>query len=271
LPYEKITEIIKEQFDDDTCWTYSNYFIKEFAEIYLKTETIIIERLLKSNFIHADETTINIRGATQYVWVFTNGVYVIFKLSKTRESIVAHEFLKDYKGVLISDFFAGYDNVNCKQQKCWVHFIRDLNNDLWEVPFDKEFETFVLEVKKMISPIIESVYKYGLKKYHLSKFRKEVDIFYKKFIDNIVYKSEFCNLYQKRFIRYRESLFTFIGYDGISISGYFHENRTHDYLRLLGIKQTCRFKKKSFLKFLLSKEMDIDKFKSNKRTTTAHM
>ena len=37
------------------------------------------------------------------------------------------------------------------------------------------------------------------------------------------------------------------------------------YLLLLSIAQTCRFQNKSFLKFLLSKERDIDTFRSPKR------
>ena len=46
-------------------------------------------------------------------------------------SVVAHDFLADYNGTLISDFYPGYDSVQCQQQKCWVHLIRDLNDDLW--------------------------------------------------------------------------------------------------------------------------------------------
>jgi hypothetical protein len=37
------------------------------------------------------------------------------------------------------------------------------------------------------------------------------------------------------------------------------------YLVLLGIAQTCRFQEKSFLKFLLSKEIDVDRFQYSKR------
>ena len=50
------------------------------------------------------------------------------------------------------------------------------------------------------------------------------------------------------------------------ISGSFSENAAPYYLRMLSISQTCRFKNKSFLKFLISKEKDIDKFKSTKAT-----
>jgi predicted RecB family nuclease len=288
LPYEKIIETISEIIGDEGNWSYTHTFIKEFSEIYVETENLIIQNLLKSPFIHADETPLNIRGTTQYAWVFTDGKYVVFKLTESREAEIAHEFLKDYKGTLISDFFAGYDNISCSQQKCWVHFIRDLNNNLWSNPFDKEYESFVSEIRNLLLPIIQTVNKYGLKKRHLSKYRKSVDKFYKTHIDEKTYKSELCNLYQKRFIRYRNSLFTFIEQDNInwhnntaelgirhickqkSISGFFHESLTPHYLRLVGVYQTCRFQNKSFLKFLLSKEKDIDNFGVRRKNVSAN-
>ena len=49
------------------------------------------------------------------------------------------------------------------------------------------------------------------------------------------------------------------------ISGPLYRRGAVDYLVLLGIAQTCRFQKKSFLKFLLSKEIDIDGFQSARR------
>jgi len=85
--------------------------------------------------------------------------------------------------------------------------------------------------------------------------------------------------YQKRFDRYRESLFTFLTLDNIpwennmaerairqlavqrKISGLFFKRVAPQYLLLLAISQTCRFQEKSFLKFLLSKETDVDQFR----------
>src|SRR5207248_8780909 len=48
-------------------------------------------------------------------------------LTETREATITHEFLANYNGILVSDFYPVYDSVRCKQQKCWVHLIRDLN------------------------------------------------------------------------------------------------------------------------------------------------
>jgi len=89
--------------------------------------------------------------------------------------------------------------------------------------------------------------------------------------------------YQKRFQRYRDSLFIFIELDGIpwhnntaenairplavqrKISGTFFKNVAPQFLLLLGIAQTCKFQGKSLLKFFLAEEIDIDKFKVTKR------
>jgi hypothetical protein len=204
-------------------------------------------------------------------------------MTETREANIVHETLAKYDGTLISDFYPGYDSVQCKQQKCWVHLIRDLNNDLRENISDVEYETFVLGVKNLIIPIMETVQEYGLKKRYLNKFKTQIDEFYQKVITDKLYKSDLVIRYQKRFIRYQKSLFAFIEEDGIpwhnntaehairhlaiqrDLSRSFHESGTYDYLRLLSIRQTCRFQGKSFFKFLFSGETDLDKFEARKR------
>src|SRR6516225_2217741 len=52
-----------------------------------------------------------------------------------------------------------------------------------------------------------------------------------------------------------------------SISGPLYSRGAVAYLELLGIAQTCRFQEKSFLKFLLSGEVDVDVFQSGKQLT----
>ena len=206
---------------------------------------------------------------------------MVFRISETRESDVVHKLLKNYEGVLISDFYAGYDNVKCRQQKCWVHLIKDINNDLWKNQFDNEFSDFVQKLRDLILPIFETVQKHGLKKRNLHKFQKKIEFFYRDVV-NQQYDSEYTLKYQKRLIRYKEGLFEFINHDNIpwnnnmaerairclaiqrKISGSFYKSLIDDFLLLLSLSQTCRFQEKSFLKFLISKEKDLDKFKKSK-------
>ena len=281
LPYRVIVQASKDQFGLKIGESSIVNFVRCFGEYYADTEKILTNNILQSPFIHADETKVNIQGIEQYVWVFTDGKHVIFKLTPTRESEVVHEFLGDYAGTLISDFYPGYDSVKCKQQKCWVHLIREMNDDLWKSPFDSEFEGFVLNVRNLIVPILEVVEDHGLKTKKLSKFNTNITQFYENTI-NKTYKSDLTLKYQKRFLRYRDSLFIFLLEDDIpwnnnagerairhlavqrKISGSFFESMMPHYLLLLGIMQTCRFQDKSFLKFLLSKKKDIDQFKKSR-------
>ena len=280
IPIGKILELAQEQFKEHMSCTRVTSFLQHFAKYYAETEEAITQSLLESPFIHVDETDFNINGFNWYVWVFTNGKDVIFKLTETRENTIVHQILEKYKGVLISDFYSGYDSVPCPQQKCWVHLIRHLNKDLRENPFDLEYEYFISGVRNLIIPIMETVQKYGLKKFHLQKFEKKVAIFYRDSIENKQYKSELALKYQKHFQKYKDSLFTFLRQDGIpwhnntaenalrhvarqrSISTTaFHEMPTRNYLVMLGICQTCRYQNKSFFKFLFSGETDLDNFK----------
>ena len=80
-------------------------------------------------------------------------------------------------------------------------------------------------------------------------------------------------------LKYQEKLFTFIHHDGVpwnnnnaenairrfayyreDTPGVLKEGGLSDYLVLLSICHTCRYKGVSFLKFLLSRERDIDAF-----------
>jgi predicted RecB family nuclease len=280
IPYEKITQIMQDFFGESISLGTIPIFIRSFAKYYLITENKLIQSILESPFIHADETIVSVQGSNQYVWVFTDGKHVVFRKTETRESLIVHEVLSNYNGILISDFHPGYDSVKCRQQKCWSHLIRDINDDLWKEPFNEEFEFFVLQVKNLIVPIIQSIQTNGSKKNNLEKFKIMVEKFYRENVDTKNYTFEVTNKYQKRFQRYKDSLFTFLEQDDIpwnnnaaerairhlavqrKISGTFYDSLISQYLLLLGIGQSCRFQNKSFLKFLLSEEKDVDLFKT---------
>jgi hypothetical protein len=127
----------------------------------------------------------------------------------------------------VSDFYPGYDGLDCRQQKCWVHLIRDLNEDLWAFPFDEELQKFVSAVKDLIGQIIQAIDRWGLKAKHLRRFKKQVDKFYAAVIDGREYALDVTKN-QKRLARYRESLFRFLDEDGIR-----YETRQEDCLELV--------------------------------------
>jgi predicted RecB family nuclease len=283
LPLGVIAKATFDLFGIDLNPSSAAFLVSRVASDHEQTEKLLWSQLLRSAVLHIDETKINIRGHIQYVWVFTNGKHVGFRLTITRETAFLQELLAGYQGTLVSDFYPGYDSIPCRQQKCLVHLIRDLNDDLWQNPFTVEFEHFVMSFRDLLVPILEGVERFGLKQRHLHKHQRAVEQFYQRSIATLSSTCELVAKYQRRFLRYKQSLFQFLDCDGVpwhnnaaerairhfavqrKISGYFYSKGATEYLRLLGIAQTCRFQEKSFLHFLLSDCTDVDTFKEPKR------
>ena len=90
----------------------------------------ILAHLLKGSLLHIDETEVNLRGCKGYVWVFASMDATYFEYRDSRKAQFLGPLLEGFQGVLISDFFTGYDSLSCPQQKCLIHLIRDMNEDL---------------------------------------------------------------------------------------------------------------------------------------------
>jgi hypothetical protein len=226
--------------------------------------------------LHADETHANLNKGKAYAWALTNMEEVVYLYRPTRETAFLHELLKEFKGVLVSDFYSGYDSLPCKQQKCLIHLIRDINNDLKSNPYDEEFKALAGEFGQLLRSIVGTIDKYGLKKYHLHKHKAGVDGFFRA-LEPRVYRSELAAGYQKRLLKNEARLFTFLEHDGIPWNnnpgehavkafakyrevsdGLMSREGLSDFLVLLSIRQTCKYRGISFLKFLLSGEDDVE-------------
>ena len=144
-----------------------------------------------------------------YVWAFSGPEIVIYRFSKSRDATVLNEVLKDFSGVLVSDFYNVYDSAPCPQQKCLVHLIRDINDDLLKAPFDEELKELATRFTALMTPIIESIDRYGLTKRHLGKFGFDAER-YRKWVAGQQFTSKVTQGYQKRIGKYGDRLFTFL-------------------------------------------------------------
>ena len=194
---EQIVEMVLDSFNIQVSLFEMFKFKRTLAEKYKNTYEEIRRCVLNGNLIHADETTAQIRGPSSgYVWVFSNMDSVFYLYKPTREAGFLHAFLDGFNGVLISDFYSGYDSLPFKQQKCLVHLIRDLNEDLLNNQFNDEYKSIITEFGKMLRVIIETIDNYGLKKRHLNKHKKDVEKFFKQEIDK-KFETELAIKYQK--------------------------------------------------------------------------
>jgi hypothetical protein len=248
---------------------------KRAARIYCVTYEEILSRIRQGRLVHVDETTVSIKGLTAYVWVFTNLDEVAYVYSPTRESTILEETLRGFAGVLVSDFFPVYESIECEQQRCLVHLIRDLNNDLFKNQFDLEYKLLVQRFGELLKPIIVTIDRFGLKRRFLSPHKKAVEKFFRGYIE-CEGKSELTRKYQTRFAKNRNRLFTFLDHDGIPWNNNNAENAIKGFatmrrviggssteaglwnsLILLSVCQTLRNKGRNSLDFFLSGETSL--------------
>jgi predicted RecB family nuclease len=247
-------------------------FKEDFQTVYKSLSEEILGQIVKGAVLHIDETVVNLRKEKGYVWVVASMDMVYFFYRPTREASFLVEMLRDFSGVLVSDFFTGYDSFSCPQQKCLVHLVREIDEDLVHNPFDDDFKLLAQGFGSLIRPIIDTVDRYGLKKRHLGKHKRDVDRFLQK-LDSVEPASELTKKYRKRFLKYWAKMFTFLDHDGVpwnntnaehaikriakyrrSSDGCYTEKTLKEYFVLASVLETCELNGVNVLQFLLSKE-----------------
>ena len=136
----KVARAINQILHFELTGSLVSQFKSEFAEIYGQTVEQLTAKITTGSLVHADETQARVVGKTGYVWVLSSLEEVVYVYSDTREGDMIQSMLGEFRGVLVSDFYAVYDSIKCVQQKCLIHLMRDINDDLHKHPFDLELE-----------------------------------------------------------------------------------------------------------------------------------
>jgi hypothetical protein len=161
--------------------------------------------------------------------------------------------------------------------------MRDLNDQILDRPFDQELKCVVMRFAELLHSMVATVDRHGLKSRFLRKHRKEVERFFRE-NERMNLQSEAAIKCKERFERNRDKLFTFLEYDGIPwnnnnaehaikafvrlrniIGGTSTTKGIREYLILLSITETCKFREASVLEFFLSQDDDVDKFLGRSR------
>jgi predicted RecB family nuclease len=252
------------------------------ADRYRGTYESILVGLRAGLVVHADETWALIKRPSKrgYVWVFANPTAAAYVYSPSRDGDTARDTLAGFKGVLVSDFYSGYEGVDCRQQKCLVHLARDLNDELVKNPFDDDLKGLAAAFSALMQGVVETIDRHGLKAHFLGKHKRDVDRFYSRHVE-VADGSVVADQFRKRLARWRPKLFTFLDHDGVPWNnnnaenavkrfvtrrkamggtGALNEKGLRDFLVLLSVYQTLRYRGLNFWEFLQSGETEIDNF-----------
>jgi len=278
MSHEMIDRGLNELFDLRLARGSASHLKGKAARAYSGTYEKLLLRLRGGGLLHVDETKISVAGVQGCVWAFASHDALAYIYTQNRESEWLKTFLADFHGVLVTDFYSGYDALPCAKQRCLIHFLRDLNDDLYKHPYDEDFKRLGRDFADLVKPIIATVGQRGLKTRYLKKYQAPADRFFRELSaaqsDSPIFKK-----YQARFARERGELFTFLRHDGVPwnnnnaehavkafallrqvINGVTSENGLREYLVLLSLCETCKYLGVKFLDFLRSGRTDAHQF-----------
>jgi hypothetical protein len=160
-----------------------------------------------------------------------------------------------------------------------VHLLRDFNQDILANPWDEELKAVATGFGGLLKAVVATVDRHGLRRRHLGKHKPDIDRFFAG-MRTTTYRSEAAEGYRQRLLKCQGKLFTFVEHDGVPwhnnaaehavkafaryrevADSFLSEAGLKPYLVLLSVQQTCKYKGVSFLKFLLSRQTDIDVFR----------
>jgi len=153
---------------------------------------------------------------------------------------------------------------------------RDLNGDFHKNQLNSELRNIVIRFGSLLRTIIATIDRYGLRMRHLNRHHKDVNRFY-KWLAEAECETDIGAQYQRRLIRCRDGCFEFLNHDGVpwnnnnaenaikafakyrEMAGYLITRKgLEDYLVLLSIQQTCKYRGISVLDFLKSGNTILD-------------
>lgn len=123
--------------------TMANWVIIAAQEWLIPLKKRMHELLIQENYVHCDETTVQVLNepgknntTNSYMWVYASikestTPIRIFEYKPTRTGYNPKEFLKGFKGKVITDGYAGYNQLpNVTNVYCWAHCRRKFRDSL---------------------------------------------------------------------------------------------------------------------------------------------
>ena len=222
--------------------------------------------LSAQSVLHGDETGWRMDGQRWYMWVFCNRDIVYFHPDQSRASKVPKDIVgENYAGVMHADFYGAY-NIFKNIQRCLVHFLRKLKEELEVTPEEEA----LLKLKKGIKSIIQrgeeikALPEIPEKKLEIKKLERKLQTLMK-----IKSTNKEATLLVNRIKRHKDELLQFVKHKDAE----YHNNRAERTIRkivifrklsfgsrtpegaqyhaiLTSVLETCRLKGKSILVFL---------------------
>jgi hypothetical protein len=164
--------------------------------------------------LHSDETSWWVAGPGWWLWVFTTQLLTFYVVAQSRGRDLLNDVLgTDFRGVLVSDCLAIYDDATELQQKCYAHHFKAIRKAKELHP--QQGEGFLGQVEAMLHAA--AALKQQKADLSLEIFRDLRQALERKAVQLLESPRSEPNeeAVRKRLNKQRDHLFTFLDHDGV--------------------------------------------------------
>jgi transposase len=109
----------------------------------------ILDQVRQSPAVYADETSWWVGEAGWWLWTFTTPEATFYRVEQSRGNGIVRKTLgRDFRGVLVTDCGAMYDQIQCRKHKCIAHHLqaieraREMQDSRFHLYLDEWVEFF---------------------------------------------------------------------------------------------------------------------------------
>ncbi len=107
----------------------------------------LLQEARASPVLHVDETGWRQEGSNGFLWTLSTPAVRYFQYSHSRAGYVARRLVgEEYQGVVVSDFYTAYDQLDGLHQRCWAHVLREIHDLRSQRPADAAFAAWAQQV-----------------------------------------------------------------------------------------------------------------------------
>jgi transposase len=181
------------------------------------------ERIRHAPIVHGDETGWREDGQNGYVWLFcTPEGERYYEYDRSRAGAVAKRILgTQFKGTLVTDFYAAYNDFPGEHQRCWAHLLRDLHQFKEEYKDNGEALEWAEQLRKLYDQAQAVV------KGPAPPTSQQREVAYIQAVESTAelagryanakeYRAHPCHTLAKRLLLHQDGLFQFVRQPGLS-------------------------------------------------------
>jgi transposase len=233
LPFKRLQELLRDVFGISISEGGLHCLLNRLADKGVTAYEIIRQQVLNSPVIGTDETGMKINGKKHWFWTWQSklATYIAASSNRGLHTIEQHVGEISETAVLVHDCWkAHFKTPVVRHQVCTVHLIRELKflEELYKLAWPVRFRIMLVEAEQLKKRMTPAEYLYPI--HGRSLLEKELNALLSEEIDP---KYKELIAFQKRMVRYKDHVFTFL-YDPAVPS---HNNDSEKAIRNVKVKQ----------------------------------